>query len=77
MGHSEEHEINGRPMCLMKRLCLISLCGEEPGCQCRLLVCSMRAPQDHPAGILTAASQVFIFCRQAMRGQHLFGIYIE
>lgn len=64
-------------MCLIKYLCLISLCGGEPGCQCRLLVSSMRAPQDLPAGILTPASQVFIFCSQAMRGQHLFSIYIE
>lgn len=52
-------------MCLIKRLCLISLRGEELGCQC-ILVCSMRAPQDLPAGILTPASQVFIFCSQAM-----------
>ena len=64
-------------MDLIKHLPLISLCGKEPGCWCGLLVCSMRAPQDHPAGILAPASQAFIFCSQAMRGQRLFGIYIE
>lgn len=64
-------------MCLIKHLCLISLSGEELGCQCRLLVCSMRAPQDPPAGILTPASWVFIFCSQAMRGQHLFAFTLS
>lgn len=63
-------------MCFVKCLCLNSLCGEEPECQC-ILVCSMRAPQDLPAGILTPASQVFIFCSQVMQGQHSIGIYIE